>query len=123
MCLGYNLSQEALPDDYFCVKEWRKAVYNSRDKRVWVDSFPKDPAPNYLEPTPNRASKMADRSGNFVYTYSGGETVGTTKLAAPPGTALDISDEAFCKSGQFKLNADGSKANYGPLVGSWGICE
>lgn len=119
-CQGFNLSQELMSDSAHCVKEWRKAVYNTRDNRKWQADFgpyPTSASGDDMSEVPARKASLFDRIGRKIGFYKGTETKSTRLLSAPTGTALDIDDVAFCASGEFK--STGSM----PLIGEWGICK
>lgn len=99
--------------------EWNKAVYNTIDDRFWTERFgpyPTDPNrratyTDDLTQVPNRPAKMAPILGigalpTMIIDYTGGETRQTLVLKAPPGTALDRSDAAFCRSGSYREEAN-----------------
>lgn len=115
-----------MSDYQACAKEWRKAVYNTTNGRTWSHFFgpyqDRDLSPTVgddLTPTTGRTTKMADRSGNFVYAYDGGESLKTEELCAPTGTDLDKEDEQFCCSKRFKETGYMLPA----MVGAWGKCQ
>jgi hypothetical protein len=115
-----------MADHQACAKEWRKAVYNTLNNRSWVGYFGpysnndlSHSIGNDLRQTAGRTTKMADRSGNFIYTYKGGETVETQYLCAPSGTDLDQDDVQFCCSKRFKQTG----YMWPAMVGAWGRCE
>lgn len=119
-CQGFNPLQEFWPDSAHCVKEWRKAFYNSRDNRKWKAVF--GPYKNRfsednLADSPARKASLFNRIGKKIGYYQGTETVSTRLLNAPSGTALDIDDVEFCASGKFKSTGSA------PLIGHWGICK
>lgn len=119
-CQGFNPAQEFWPDSRHCVKEWRKAIYNSRDHRKWKAIFGpyKDiSSGDDLTEVPARKASLFNRFGVKVGYYKGTETVSTHLLKAPSGTALDIDDVAFCASGKFK--SVGKRLG----IGAWGICK
>ncbi len=111
-------------DNLACAKEWRKAVYNTRDGRKWTFDFgpyaDTDLSERYgddITPTSGRQTRMADGAGRFNYIYNGGETPSSRRLCAPTGTNLDKDDIQFCCSGQFS-------GTWGALgVGDWGACR
>ncbi|MDP3111539.1 MAG: hypothetical protein Q8M71_05505 [Thermodesulfovibrionales bacterium] len=131
-CKGYNVTQEGWSDDKPCVKEWRKAFYNSRDGRKWKATFgpynEKNVSDN-LTKAAARKTKLSDGLGNFKYDYAGKETVSTKKLAAPAGTSLDYSDVAFCASKKFQTYKDllqfgkETDKHYTVGIGDWGVCQ
>lgn len=131
-CKGFNASQEGWSDDKPCVKEWRKAFYNSRDGRKWKATFgpyTKNNVSDDLTKTTARKSKLSDGLGNFKYNYDGKETVSTKKLKAPAGTSLDYSDVEFCASGKFQTYKDPlqfgkeTDKHYAVGIGDWGVCK
>ncbi|MFA4829423.1 MAG: hypothetical protein WC855_02115 [Thermodesulfovibrionales bacterium] len=128
-CNGYNATQEGWSDDKPCVKEWRKAAYNSRDGRKWKASFgpyTKKNVSDDLSKTAARKTRLSDGVGNFKYNYDGKETVSTKKLYAPAGTSLDYSDKDFCASGAFQTFVDWGKTtdkHWSVGIGDWGVCQ
>lgn len=119
-CNGLNVRQEGWGDQYACVKEWRKAVYNWRDQRSWPENFgpyQSEYAGDDLKEVSARKMSLFNASGEYVGGFSGSETVSTKKLKAPSGTALDWGDEQFCASGEFR----GKRS--APLGGFYGICH
>lgn len=131
-CKGYNAAQEGWSDDKPCVKEWRKAVYNSRDGRKWKATFGpynEKKVSDDLTQTPPRTTRLSDGLGNFKYDYDGLETVSTKKLKAPAGTSLDYSDVAFCASKTFQTYKDPlqlgkeTDKHYAVGIGDWGVCK
>jgi len=112
-CKGFNASQEGWPDSAACVKEWRKAVYNWRDRRTWIDYF----GPEDYTPAPGRSAVVFNGTGGSLGKVTAQETRSTRRLVAPSGTALDWGDEQFCESGAFKEKGQA----FG--VGDWGICK
>ncbi len=116
--VGRVLSDETIHRGGHCAMEWSKAVYNSRDHRYWIVTFPaytpQHPGDD-LTRVPNRPATIHFWS-IFPIAYTGGETVASRRLMAPSGTALDWDDVAFCASGQFR-----ERHWAGP--GSWGICK
>jgi hypothetical protein len=131
-CNGYDLGQEKMSDSQPCVKEWRKAVYNSRDGRKWTATFgPYNDKVKSDDLTKAIARKavLTDHWNTKKYDYTGQETVSTRKLGAPRGASLDYADVAFCASGKFQSYNDplqlfkGTTKHYSPGVGDWGVCE
>lgn len=119
-CKGHNAFQEGWGDQYACVKEWRKAVYNWRDQRSWPENFgpyQNEYAGDDLKEMPARKMRLFSALGAYAGSFSGNETVSTRKLKAPSGTALDIGDEQFCASGKFRATKNA------PLGGMYGICK
>ncbi|HYF77087.1 MAG TPA: hypothetical protein VD973_08155 [Symbiobacteriaceae bacterium] len=131
MCNGLikGLTQDQLPLATYMQPaglEWNKAVYNTIDNRFWTATFGPYPTNTRLQdtysddltPVANRASKMAPVvSVPFagaglgaiplpIIDYTGGETRQSAVLKAPPGTALDAGDDAFCASGSAKGTGD-----------------
>ncbi|OGB32575.1 MAG: hypothetical protein A3F78_11235 [Burkholderiales bacterium RIFCSPLOWO2_12_FULL_61_40] len=111
-------------DGLACAKEWRKAVYNTRDNRKWLFDFgpyaDADLSERYgddITPTGGRQTRMSDGAGRFNYIYDGGETPSSRRLCAPAGVNLDKDDVQFCCSGQF------SRQWAAPGVGDWGVCR
>ncbi len=110
--------------------EWNKAAWNVLDQRTWRETFgpyPTDPRSrdrewyDDLRPATPRPTMMAPAISMFTWPgltvkYTGGETRQTRALQAPPGTSLDATDVAFCRSGVF--------ASTGSFIGKapWGIC-
>lgn len=128
-CNGYNAAQELMNDSQPCVKEWRKAFYNTRDGRKWTATFGpynSNVKSDDLTKAAARKTRLSDGTGNFKYDYAGQETVSTRKLAAPKGTSLDYSDKAFCASGSFQVFNDWGKKtdkHWSVGVGDWGVCN
>lgn len=119
-CSGFNPRQEGWPDNAACVVEWRKAAYNWRDGRSWKQDF----GPYYsgassdeLTDAPARRGVVFNGTGQQIGTYGGLETIGTRRLAAPPGTYLDLGDEQFCESGRFRATGKSG------MAGAYGICQ
>jgi hypothetical protein len=107
-------------DDRACAIEWRKAVYNWRDKRSWEQDFGSyKSSEDSDDPTPQhaRSMKLSDFFGNYKYEYQWGEYASTRKLCAPEKTNLDSSDEQFCCSQSFK------KTFWAVGVSNWGVCR
>jgi hypothetical protein len=100
-------------------REWAKATYNVRDGRYWkqvfgpypaADSVAKNWGDDLTHLVANRPSKVADLNPAIPFTgalpflsidYTEGEYPQTTLLFAPPGTELDVTDAAFCRSRTF----------------------
>jgi hypothetical protein len=112
-CKGWNAREEGRPDSAACVKEWRKALFNWRDKRSWEADFSADD----YSPAPGRRATVFNGTGGRLGAVTAQETRSTRRLAAPSGTALDWGDEQFCASGQF------ARKGSAPFVGDWGICK
>jgi hypothetical protein len=79
-----------------CVREWDKAWWNTMpsDNRQWTVTF-----------NPNEAADLNWAQGRRAVlktgtSYDPPETVASRRLAAPPGTPLDVGDQAFCASGR-----------------------
>jgi pimeloyl-ACP methyl ester carboxylesterase len=105
-----------------CSQEWSKAVYNVRDNRMWRVTFSPYNKPleggDDLSQTANRHAKMSVANSPLFVDYTGGETLATRALLAPPGTVLDIDDVAFCRSGEFSERHDIVIG-----IGRWGKCK
>lgn len=112
-CKGFDAGQEGRPDSAACVKEWRKAFYNWRDRRTWIAEF----GPDDYTPVPGRSATVFNGMGGSLGKVTAQETRSTRVLSAPSGTALDWGDEQFCASGAFKEKGQA----FG--VGDWGICR
>jgi hypothetical protein len=123
--------------------EWRKAVYNTRDRRYFYYMHGPYPVPGSENPAAsplstggmtagsladyyeddirtvaNRATNLSSWLGAGVgvldQVYTRGETKATSIQYAPRGTPLDTSDAAFCMSGAFSGYA---------VPGTWGTCS
>lgn len=121
--------------------EWRKAVYNTRDGRVWQFRFGPYPVDGSQDPAsatitnggmrpgspadffqddirlrPGRATQgSSSPTSTWDTNYNREEFAQTTVLFAPNGTSLDPMDGRFCGRGTF--------ASFGstPFT-SWGVC-
>ena len=101
-CQGFSLAQEGLGDQNMCVREWRKAFYNSLDGNRWQATFGPYPSAIFgdnLSRVPGRKGVLHNSLGQAVARYAGVETLSTINLMAPPGTRLDTGDETYCRSG------------------------
>jgi|GEM_PF-6043920 len=101
-CQGFSPAQEGWSDQRMCVREWRKAFYNSFDGFRWQATFGPYPSALFsdsLSQVPGRRGVLHNNIGQAVARYSGVETLSTINLQAPPGTRLDTGDETFCRSG------------------------
>jgi hypothetical protein len=101
-CQGFSIAQEGWGDQQMCVREWRKAFYNSADNRRWQATFGSYPTALFgdnLTTVPGRRGVLHNSIGQAVARYSGLETLSTINLLAPPGTALDTGDDLYCRSG------------------------
>jgi hypothetical protein len=95
-------------DNKLCAREWRKAVYDVKNERVWTERFGPyltDQDEDKLAAASNsRATKLPGRNGvnDDPKPNATIERVETRRLAAPRGTTLEVHDVAFCKSGRFQ---------------------
>jgi hypothetical protein len=116
-CQGFSQSQEGWSDDRACVREWRKAFYNSFDQRRWQATFGPYPSPlttDSLTQVTGRRGVLHNNLGQAVARYSGVETLSSINLQAPPGTVLDTGDEVYCRSGTARWYppADAASSSY-----------
>src|ERR1041384_7761380 len=113
--------------------EWSKAVWDTLQNRMWFHIFGPYPADatlradysNDLRLVQNRPAGLPNpgtglfRIGNsgddMPIAASHGENMASTILPAPSGTPIDITDAAYCTSGQFRQEHD-------YLVSKWGDC-
>ncbi len=95
-------------DNKVCAREWRKAVFDTAQDRVWTETFgpySSNDQQDNLSPVGNsRPSLLPGRLGvnDDLRRSSTVERAETRRLSAPSGTKLEIHDKAFCKSGRFK---------------------
>jgi len=110
--------------------EWHKATWNVIDERGWRGVFGPYPTNasarrswyDDVRPVPARRTMMAAMLGPFALPildqpYKGQERRATIVLFAPPGTKLDGTDAAFCKSKRFK--SEESPLGKAPLGTCW----
>jgi len=117
-CRGYTVMQETFGNDA-CAAEWRKAVYNTRDGRLWTGRFGPYPCSNTeddLTDKPGRQTAVPSFLGGLT-PVTELETASSRRLAAPPGTRLDATDAAFCASGRFR------ETRGAPGISAWGVCQ
>jgi hypothetical protein len=119
-CQGVSAAQEGWPDTAACVREWRKAFYNSRDGRRWAATF--GPYGSHLDTdslnrVTGRTGVLHNWQGQAVGRYNGVETSSSIVLRAPRGTALDTGDEQYCASGRGRYVAPSG------LTSSYIVCE
>lgn len=120
-------------DKKVCSREWRKAVYNSRDGRTWKAVFgpyKKGGKGDDLARKRARAATTTDHFGGSKKPYKGKETVTTRRLAGAKGTKIDYTDSRkFCKSGKFAFYNDvfdwAKYKNKHYMIGlsDWGECQ
>lgn len=110
--------------------EWNKAFYNVRDHRGWTATFGPYPLGatarhgwfDDLRPTAARPAKMAPVLGMLTVPvlnvpYQGPERRASARLQAPPGTKIDQTDVAYCRSKAFSATSNP------PLFAPEGTCR
>lgn len=114
-------------DTFPAGRAWNKAVYNQRDTRffqAWFGPYPTNESAlahfsDDLRRVPNRPAKLAHvyviADSSYTIPYVGGETKQSHTLYGPPGTKIDPTDAAFCRSGKIHLAHNGTGQQ-------WGIC-
>jgi hypothetical protein len=118
---GLSMATDFVDDGRVCAPEWRKAVWNSFNRRMWkvtYGPYMHDVVDNLTWSTsPVRRVSVFDRwGGSTIQNFR--ERVATRLLFAPKGTSLDIADVQFCQSGRF-VQTWGSM----PMNSAYGQCE
>ena len=96
------------PNQTVCQDEWDKAVSNVVSRRGWVVKSGWGP---YGEGDGDDITLVPARTSEPQAEH---ETITTSRLAAPSGTKVDLTDADFCASKRFR--ATNTKQGYGTCL-------
>lgn len=117
-----SMAVDFADDGKLCAREWRKAVYDVANGRMWRATYGPYPRPDTGGDLRSRATgRTAVTYGRWgdKTTWGEMEVNATARLTAASGTYLDDTDASFCESGRFSR----TWGQPTPWAAGYGMCQ